>query len=58
MAVELAKVALWLHTFTGELPLPYLDHRIIAGDSLLGIRGEGCAALPLRVGPLPARRLV
>ena len=40
MAVELAKVALWLHTFTGELPLPYLDHRIIAGDSLLGIRGE------------------
>ena len=29
MAVELAKVALWLHTFTGELPLPYLDHRII-----------------------------
>ena len=40
MAVELAKVALWLHTFTGELPLPYLDHRIVAGDSLLGIRGE------------------
>ena len=40
MAVELAKVALWLHTFSGELPLPYLDHRIIAGDSLLGIRGE------------------
>ena len=37
MAVELAKVALWLHTFTGELPLPYLDHRIRAGDSLLGI---------------------
>ncbi len=40
MAVELAKVALWLHTFTGELPLPYLEHRIICGDSLLGIRGE------------------
>ena len=40
MAVELAKVALWLHTFSGELPLPYLEHRIIAGDSLLGIRGE------------------
>lgn len=40
MAVELAKVALWLHTFTGELPLPYLEHRIIVGDSLLGISGE------------------
>ncbi len=40
MAVELAKVALWLHTFSGDLPLPYLEHRIICGDSLLGIRGE------------------
>ena len=37
MAVELAKVALWVHTFTPPLPLPYLNHRIRAGDSLLGI---------------------
>ena len=37
MAVELAKVALWLHTFTPPLPLPYLNHRVRAGDSLLGI---------------------
>ena len=40
MAVELAQVALWLHTFTGDLPLPHLEHRILEGDSLLGIRGE------------------
>ena len=37
MAVELAKVALWLHSFAPPLPLPYLNHRIRAGDSLLGI---------------------
>ena len=40
MAVELAQVALWLHTFTGDLPLPHLEHRIVEGDSLLGIRGD------------------
>ena len=36
-AVELARVAIWLHTFTPSLPLPYLDHRIVEGDSLLGV---------------------
>ena len=37
MAVELAKVALWLHTFTPPLPLPFIEHRMVCGDSLLGI---------------------
>ena len=37
MAVELAKVALWLHTFAPPLPLPYIEHRIRTGDSLLGV---------------------
>ena len=37
LAVELAKVALWLHSFAPPFPLPYLNHRIRAGDSLLGI---------------------
>ena len=37
MAVELAKVALWLHTFTPPLPLPFIDHRIVCGDALLGL---------------------
>ncbi|MCY3558646.1 MAG: N-6 DNA methylase [Chloroflexi bacterium] len=44
MAVELAKVALWLHSFSGALPLPFLDHRLKTGDSLLGIRAESAAA--------------
>ncbi len=43
LAVELARVAFWLHTFTPPLPLPYLSHRIRAGDSLLGISVEHAA---------------
>lgn len=36
MAVELAKVALWLHTFTTGAPLSFLDHHLKCGDSLFG----------------------
>jgi hypothetical protein len=36
MAVELAKVALWLHTFTAGAPLSFLDHHLKCGDSLYG----------------------
>ncbi len=36
MAVELAKVALWLHTFTVGAPLSFLDHHLQCGDSLHG----------------------
>jgi hypothetical protein len=36
MAVELAKVALWLHTFTAGAPLSFLDHHLRTGDSLYG----------------------
>jgi hypothetical protein len=36
LAVELAKVALWLHTFTVGAPLSFLDHHLRCGNSLLG----------------------
>ena len=36
MAVELAKVALWLHTFTVGAPLSFLDHHLRCGDSVVG----------------------
>ena len=36
MAVELAKVSLWLHTFTIGAPLSFLDHHLRCGDSLFG----------------------
>lgn len=37
MAVELAKVALWLHTFTVGAPLSFIDHHLHCGDSLFGL---------------------
>ncbi len=36
MAVELAKLALWLHSFTVGAPLSFLDHHLRCGDSLFG----------------------
>jgi len=36
MAVELAKLSLWLESFAEGLPLTFLDHRLICGDSLTG----------------------
>ena len=36
MAVELAKLSLWLHTFTVGAPLTFLDHHLRHGDSLFG----------------------
>ncbi len=36
MAVELAKVSLWLDTFTVGAPLSFLDHHLHCGDSLFG----------------------
>ena len=38
MAVELAKTALWLHTFTVGAPLSFLDPHLKVGDSLHGER--------------------
>jgi hypothetical protein len=35
-AVELCKVALWIHCAVKDLPLTFLDHRIQHGDSLVG----------------------
>ncbi len=36
MAVELAKVSLWLDCFTLGAPLSFLDHHMKAGNSLIG----------------------
>lgn len=36
-AVELARLAVWIHTFVPGLPLTTLDHNLAHGDSLLGI---------------------
>src|SRR5260370_18249231 len=36
MAVELAKVSLWLDSFTLGAPLSFLDHHLKCGNSLIG----------------------
>jgi hypothetical protein len=38
MAVELAKVGLWLTTISNTKPLSFLDHRLKQGNSLIGAR--------------------
>jgi hypothetical protein len=40
MAVELAKLALWLDAFVPGLPLSYLDHNLRRGNSLVGVVGD------------------
>ncbi len=37
IAVELARLAIWVHTFVPGLPLSFLDHTLVYGDSLTGI---------------------
>ena len=37
LTVELAKVSLWLHSFTVGAPLSFLDHHLRCGDSLVGL---------------------
>jgi hypothetical protein len=42
MAVELAKVSLWLHSFTVGAPLSFLDHHLRCGDSVIGAWRLSC----------------
>jgi hypothetical protein len=36
MAVQLAKLSIWLATLAADRPLTFLDHHLLAGDSVLG----------------------
>ncbi len=38
LAVELAKVSLWLHTISKDEPLAFLDHHLRCGNSLIGAK--------------------
>lgn len=40
MAVELAKVSLWINSAVEDQPLSFLDHRIKQGNSLVGTNSE------------------
>lgn len=61
LAVELAKVALWLESHAEGLPLTFLDHRLVVGDSLSGPLLAQMTTLPVTgsaVDPLLAGAVV
>ena len=37
IAVELARVSIWIHTFVRGLPMSSLDHNLVCANSLTGI---------------------
>ena len=58
LAVELAKLSLWLESFAEGLPLTFLDHRLVQGDSLAGPFFASLVTLPVggkELDPLLAR---
>ena len=52
LTVELAKVSLWLHSFTVGAPLSFLDHHLRCGDSLVGLSVTEATANLNRLGGL------
>ena len=46
MAVELAKLSLWLTTVASNKPLSFLDHHLRCGNSLIGADLDKLATLP------------
>ena len=50
LTVELAKVSLWLHSFTVGAPLSFLDHHLRCGDSLIGLRVHNTTREIARLG--------
>ncbi len=37
LSVELARLAMWIHTFVPGLPLSVLDHNLVVGNALVGV---------------------
>ncbi len=37
LAVQLARLAVWIHTFVPGLPLSFLDHNLVHGNALFGV---------------------
>ncbi len=52
LAVELAKLSLWLESYAEGLPLTFLDHRLVRGDSISGPFFAVLATLPVGLAPL------
>lgn len=52
LAVELARLAIWIHTFVPGLPMSSLNHNLVLGNSLTGIGTIEEAIQDLNVTPL------
>ena len=50
LAVELAKLSLWLESYAEGLPLTFLDHRLVHGDALTGPFFASLSTLPVTGG--------
>ena len=48
MAVELARLALWVETLDRDLPFEYLDHKLKVGNSLVGCWLRNVEDYPIR----------
>ncbi|MBC7317915.1 Eco57I restriction-modification methylase domain-containing protein [Candidatus Bipolaricaulota bacterium] len=48
LAVELAKLSLWLYTVAKNRPLSFLDHHLRVGNSLIGAWVKDLGRLPVR----------
>ncbi len=46
MAVQVARLSMWLTTLARGRPLSFLDHRLVAGDSLVGATLEDVSRQP------------
>lgn len=53
LAVDLAKVSLWLTAMEKNKPLTFLDHKLRCGNSLIGTTKERIASYPVEVVNLP-----
>ena len=53
MAVQLARLSLWLATLAADKPLSFLDHHLVTGDSLVGATPADVQRQP---GGRPARQ--
>ncbi len=40
ISVQLAQLAVWIHTFVPGLPLSFLEHNLIQGNSLIGVANQ------------------
>jgi len=52
LAVELAKLSLWLESYSEGLPLTFMDHRLLQGDSLTGPFYQHLLTWPRAKGPI------